>query len=185
MKIKLTSFAWPLLIFAVLAWAAVGIFAWTILSDEADRVVRVQNAQEAEQKEASAKRLHAIAQDTEFTRGQLDDILDVDVISVVDMIEAAGKAAGVKLVVSSVQPENAPPLQGRGTSQVIATGFVVEAQGRFASLMHAVQLFETLPVPAKVGRLDIERIQVGDTGTSDMWRLNAQIHMLTTSDIPS
>jgi hypothetical protein len=113
---------------------------------------------------------------------QLDTVLDVDVISVVDMLEASGKAAGVKLVVSSVQPEGAPPLQGAGTTQVIGTGFVVEAQGKFSSLMHVAQLFETLPVPSKVGRLDIEHINVAEQKTSGVWRMNVQVHILTTSD---
>lgn len=184
MKIKLTHIAWPLVLIALLTWAAVGVFIWTVLSDETDRITRVQSAQEAEQKEASTLRLRAIAQDTLLNRTQLDAILDVDVISVVDMLEASGKAAGVKLVVSSVQPEGAPPLQGAGSAQVIGTGFVVEAQGKFSSLLHAAQLFETLPVPSKVGRLDIEHINVADQKSLDVWRMNVQVHTLTTSATP-
>lgn len=186
MKIKVTYLVWILFPAAVLAWAAVGLFAWIIATDEVDRALYVQVMQETESKEAIATRLHAIVQDTAEQRAQLDSILRMDVVSIVDMIEEVGKAAGVRITVSNAIPENVPPSQAAGGAGIIATGFVVEAQGRFSTLMRVVQLFETLPIPSTLGRLDMERTaKPGNLGTSDTWRMNAYIRVLTTADISS
>ncbi|MEK7133807.1 MAG: hypothetical protein AAB804_01925 [Patescibacteria group bacterium] len=185
MKLDLRYIGWPLLLLTVLVWVGVGMFAQTILADEESQVFRMQQTQEAENKDASTIRLHALAQDTEQKRGQLDAILRVDVVSIVDMIEAAGKAAGVKLIVNNAQPENTPLPQTANGTQVIVTGFVVEAQGTFASLMHLIRLFETFPLPSKIGRFDMERISATGPGTSGGWRINAHIRILTTSDTSS
>ncbi len=117
MQTKLTYIAWPLVLTAVCAWAVVGLFLWTILSDETDRVRRVQSMQDAERQVSTALRLHAVAQDTESTRKQLDDALRVGVVSLVEMIEASGKEAGVKLISNGLAPRakglHCGPLLGR------------------------------------------------------------------------
>ena len=109
----------------------------------------------------------------------------MDVVSIVDMIEEVGKE-GVRITVSNAIPENVPPSQAAGGAGIIATGFVVEAQGRFSTLMRVVKLFETLPITSTLGRLDMERTaKPGNLGTSDTWRMNAYIRVLTTADISS
>ncbi len=185
MKITITYIAWPLLGMAILAWSAVGVFAWTIAGDESDRAFNIQNVEEAESKEATAVRLHAIARDTAANRLQLDTILHADVVSVVDMIEAVGKASGVKVMLSDAVPEKAPSSQAAGGSAVMTVGFVVKASGKFSSLMHAIRLFETLPLPSTVVRLDIGRANSASPDSAGSWNMNVYIRVLTTSDISS
>ena len=186
MKIKITHLAWLLFPMALLAWAAVGLFAWTIQSDEIDRALQVQTTQESEDREATAIRIHSIARDTVEERTQLDKIFRTDVVSIVDLIETTGTAAGVKVTVRNVIPESAPPTQAAASAGIVATGFVIEAQGKFSTLMHVLQLFETLPIPSTLGRLDIEYVpDSGGSGLSSAWRLNAYIRVLTTSDVSS
>lgn len=185
MKIKITYLAWLLFPTAILAWIFVGLFAWTIQSDEADRVLHMQTIQESESKEVAAIRLHSIVQDTREERTKLENIFRMDVVSVVNLIEATGKAAGVKVTVSNVIPESAPPTQTAASAGIIATGFVIEAQGKFSTLMHALQLLETLPVPSTIGRFDIEYISNAGSGSSGVWSMNAYIRVLTTLDTSS
>ena len=182
MRLNFRYVAWPLLLLAILTWCAVGLFVWVILTDEEDRATSVQSMQETESKEASALRLYSLAQDTAQKREQLDKIFHTDVVSMVDMIESAGKTAGAKLVVSNVQTQDTPLAQTASGSPIIATGFVVEAQGTFPSIMHLVRLFETLPVPSKLDRLDVERTSAATPGASGLWRINAHLNVLTTSD---
>ncbi|MDO8514407.1 MAG: hypothetical protein Q7S50_02590 [bacterium] len=168
----------------VLAWAAVGYFAWTIHSDEIARTVYVEDIQQSSMKDASAVRAHALAEETVKERTQLDELLKVDVVSIANMIESVGKAVGVEMKLGAAQPENAP---ASDTSiRINAVGFVVEAQGKFSALMRAVQLFETLPVPSSVLRIDIERTPSSGSGSAlAPWHMNVYIRVLTTADISS
>ncbi len=169
----------PLVLFS---WMAVGLFAWTISRDESARASRAQVTQDAQDKGAAATRLHSLVRETAAERAQLDSALRVDIVSIVDLIEAAGKAAGVVVIVSDVQPENVSLPQVAGGRKVSVTGFVVGAQGKFSLLMHVVQLLETLPVPSSIGRLDIEHKVSASPGVPDTWQMNAYIRVLTASD---
>lgn len=183
MKYKIAYTQWIVFPLSLIAWAGVGLFAWTISRDEANRIAQVQITQDAERKEAMAVRLHSIIQDTATERAQLASVLGVDVVSVIDMIEAAGKAAGVKIAISNAQPENVSFPQVVGGPQIIATGFVVEAQGTFKALMHTAELLETLPVPATIGHLDLELKSSDGKEALYPWSMNTRIRVLTTSDI--
>ncbi len=176
MKIKITYLTWPLFSLALLAWTGVALFAWTIRSDEADHMLRAQTLQEYESKETTAMRLHSIAQDTKEERAKLESIVRMDVVSIVNLIESTGKAAGVNVTVSNVIPE------GEAGSGLVATGFVIEARGRFSTLMRVVQLFESIPISSTIGRLDIEYIPNQDVRA---WGMSAYIRVLTAEDISS
>jgi hypothetical protein len=185
MKIKIAYLAWLLFPTAIAVWAAVGLFVWTIASDEADRAFDVRIVQESETKAASAIRLRAIAQDTVAERAKLESFFHADIVSIVNMIEAVGKAAEVKVTVSNVIPENVPS-QVAGNAKIVATGFVIEADGRFSALMHVLRLFETLPIPSVLGRLDMEHNpSAAGSGSSDTWHMNVYIRVLSTSDASS
>ena len=183
MKNPITYIQWIIFPVALLAWVAVGLFAWTISADEVDRTAHVIVTQDTENKGAVAARLHSIVQDTAAQRAQLDSALRVDVVSVVDMIDSVGKAAGVKTTVSNAQTEKAPSKQAAVGPQIMATGFVIEAEGKFVTLMHVAQLFETLPVPSRLERLDITHAASSSPGVSDAWHMSAYLRVLTTSDI--
>ena len=168
----------------VLAWAAVVYFAWTIRSDEIARAASIQNIQESSVKGASAVRMHALAEETTKERAQLEELLKGDVVSIANMIEAVGKTVGVEMKLGAAQQESAPTSDAN--VRINAVGFVVEAQGKFSALMRAAQMFETLPIPSSIIRLDIERTPNSARGSAAAsWHMNAYIRVLTTADISS
>jgi hypothetical protein len=180
---RLTLIAWLTVLLALCAWGAVGFFARNISAQESDRTTRVAATEESSTKAAMNVRAHALAQDTEVERTELGDILNVDVVAIADAIEAAGRSIGVPVKVSNVQSESSPPSPPSGP-KIQAVGFVVGADGKFSGLMRAVQLFETLPIPSEIERLDISHTPNLDGGP-DSWHLNILIRVLTTSAISS
>lgn len=170
--------SWFALALALAALAGAGYFGWQISKDKLARAEALQSAQESATRREAAARVHALAVDTQAQRERLKGFLDVDVLSAVEVIEAAARAAKVKMEVGSAQSENAPS----GSDSVKAVGFHVSAEGSFAALMRALQLFETLPLPSSVVRFELERAS-GSTGAP--WRMNAYIRVLTTAPVSS
>ena len=175
---NITYLAYLSLAACLLAWVGVAYFASTISSDELARAAAIETMQQSSMKGASTVRTHALAQETQGERAMLDQLLSADVVGIANMIEAAGKAAGVKAKLGDAQFENTPSAdQG---PKINAVGFVVQAEGKFSALMQATQLLESLPAPSSVQRLDIEK-----TPGSASWHMNAYIRVLTTADISS
>lgn len=172
--------AWGVLFAALLGWAGVGLFAWAIARDESVRTENIRSAREDSARHEVAVRLHALAADTERERARLRGLLDVDVLSAVDTLEAAAKAAKVRIQLSDAQADSAGAQSGR--SNVKAIGFVVSGEGSYAALSRLLALFETLPLASSLPRFDLEHIAGGSGGP---WRLNAYIRVLTTADISS
>ncbi|OGG63895.1 hypothetical protein A3C18_01990 [Candidatus Kaiserbacteria bacterium RIFCSPHIGHO2_02_FULL_54_11b] len=177
-----TSTSLVMLVVALCAWGLVGFFAWNIGVDESQRLVGAQDAQRATIAGASSARTHALALETAEEGTALKGLLNVDIVSTSNMIEAVGKAAGVSVKLGDALPENLPVSDG---IPLKAIGFVVAVDGRFPALMRAARLFETLPIPSTVTRLDIEHAPRGAGKTSDIWHMNVYIRVLTTSDISS
>lgn len=165
-----------MLVLALLAWAGVGYFAWTISADEARRITDIQTAQQSALRHDVAIRLHALVQDTAADRAQLETLLTTDIVSAVELIEGAGKAAGINAQLGNAAPESAPTTPNLS---VDAVGFVVAGEGTFPKLMHALWLFETLPLPSSIRRFDLEHLP--DAGTS--WTMNTSIRLLTSSTL--
>ena len=176
------STAWSLLALTLGAWCFVVFFAWTIYVDESERLAEAQNAKIISLERASATRTHALAVDTAQQSEALGKILAVDVVSIANMLEAAGKAAKVGVKLGNAVPEN---FSASDPLPVQAVGFVVEAKGTFSALMHAARLFEKLPLPSTVTRLDFEHVPTQGGKGAGEWHMNAHIRVLTTSDIAS
>src|SRR3989338_4882635 len=173
-----TSTAVSAVILALAAWGFVGYFAWTIAGDEDKRVADGREAQLVAIQNAQAIRTHALALDTATDGAKLKNLLDLDVVSVSNMIEEAGRSAGVKVKLGNAQPERGATSDGL---TIRAVGFIVTADGKFSELLRAARLFEALPIPSSVTRLDIERAPASFGGAPSAWHLNAYIRVLTTS----
>ncbi len=175
-----TSTAILVLGLAFLAWGIVGYFAWTINSDENKRAADARDAQLTAVKNAQSVRTHALVVDAAPDNAKLKELLNVDVVSASYMIEGVGRAAGVKMRLSDAQPEGEV---GTDILPLRAVGFVVTADGKFPELLHAVRLFESLPIPSSVTRLDIERAPKSPGTPSGLWHLNVHIRVITTAQI--
>ncbi|MBI5457573.1 hypothetical protein HY971_02510 [Candidatus Kaiserbacteria bacterium] len=175
-----TSTAFLILAIALVAWGLVGLFAWTINVDESERLALAGNEQKAVVTNAVSIRMHALAQETAKDGAILKELLNTDIVSAANMIEGVGKTAGVTVKLGDAIPENVPASDG---ANIKAVGFVVAADGKFPALMHAARLFETLPIPSRVTRLDIERTPQSSGKASGLWHMNVYVRILTTSDI--
>lgn len=175
-----TSTAVLIGVLALMAWGAVGYFAWTIDADENQRAQSARDAQMTTIQNAQAIRTHALALDAALDGEKLKGLLDVDVVSASYLIEEVGRATGVKVRLSAAQPEGNVE---SGILPLKAVGIVVTADGRFSDLLRVVRLIETLPVPSSVTRLDIERAPKSSGNTSGVWHLNVYVRILTTTQI--
>lgn len=167
---------------ALIAWGLVGYFAWTINADESNRLADAREAQMATIANAHAVRTHALALDTAGESEQLKTLLGVDVVSAAYMIEGVGRISGVTVRLGDALPEGASSSDGLAPKTV---GFIATADGKFTALLRAARLFETLPIPSNVTRVDIERAPRSSGDTSSLWHMNVYIRVLTTSDISS
>ena len=177
-----TSTAITMLILALGAWSLVGYFAMQISSDETDRLATIEARQLAAMKDAASMRSHVLALDTARERTQLKELLDVDIVSAAYQLEEVGKIAGVAVHLGDAQPEALASVEGL---PVRGVGFLVEADGKFSALMRAAQLFENLPLPSRVTRLDLEHAPRSGAKPGELWHMKLQIRILTTSDISS
>lgn len=173
-----TYLGWLSLCLALLAWAGVGYFGWMIAGEEATRASRLSEGQQASLKEAAAARAHALIADTGPEQSALEAFFGVDVISAARLIRETGASVGVATDVGSAQPEQMSSLQG-GTN-LSAIGFLVRGEGSFSSVMRALELFETLPMPATLERFDLQRVQ-----DSSRWQLNLYLRVVTTTPLAS
>jgi Tfp pilus assembly protein PilO len=164
---------------ALVVWCIAVYFFLSIQDRESRYQTQAASSQLASQKQIAATQLHMLAQNTQSERDDLANLLNVDIVSVVNTIDNAGKAAGVSLKLGDAVPESTPP-----QSPIRAVDFVVQAQGSFANIMRAVRLFETLPVPSLIEALDIQQVpDSGKGGTT--WQMNASIRVLTTLNVSS
>ncbi len=177
-----TSTAILIATLACIAWVLVGYFAWIINTDESQRAADARDTQMATVANAHAVRTHALALDTAKESSQLKTLLNVDVVSAAYLIEEVGRISGVTVRLGDAQPEGVPTSNDLAPK---AVSFAVTADGKFAALVRAVRLFETLPIPSNVTRVDIERTPKSSGDTSNLWHMNVYIRILTTSDISS
>ncbi len=160
-------------------WGAVIYTAFSIQTQAQTSATSVAQSEQQIDKAARTLRLSGIVSDTKDERVRLDGLIQSDVVSVVNIIEAAGAAAYVSATVSDALPEGvARELPGGPPLQAVA--FVVQAQGSFSSLMKLVALFEHLPLVSSVVELDLERNAATNPKVAS-WHLTARIRVLTTA----
>lgn len=169
----LSFISWVALFLTLCALFAEGLFAWNIQNDEGNRAAALLSAEQSSAVQDSSVRMHAIAQDSAPERAALSGLLGSDVVVIVTQLEGVGKTAGVTLKLSGALPET-PPAGLSGGSSIQAVGFAIEADGTFAALMRAIQLFETFPVPSSVERLDMQHATTG----GGSWHLSLYIKVL-------
>lgn len=167
--------SWILLTAAVISCAAVVGFGWYLDAQVASQREAAKAARSAESQRVADLRMGVMAKESADDRRQLDTVLAADVITVADIIERAGTAAGVPLTLNNAVPENA-----QKGGNVHAVAFSVEASGKFPAILRVAQLLETIPMASSIESLELSR-----TAGSAQWQLNATIRVLTTVNISS
>lgn len=177
MSNRVTIIAWILLALALAAWAGVGYGAHWITSTAQQRANDTRAALTKANQAALNQKVEALAQNTKEKRDELAKIAGADVVVVVDAIDAAGKAAGIDAKVSDASVAGSQQL-GKNGDTLRGVVFTVQAAGSFAQIMHAVSLYEKLPLLSTVEQLDIEKVQSSDPKSAS-WRMLARIRVQT------
>ena len=171
--------AWIILTFAIVSWVGVGYLASLIEQTSADRVNQLEDNARQSNQDVQAQAMHALIKDTTGPRAQLDTLLNVDPASISGIINAAGKSAGASIRISDALSDGA--LVGDGTTPSNSFGFVVSAQGTYASVVRVAQLLEILPVPSSIEGITFTRTQdtPGAPPSTAPWQVVIRVKVLT------
>ncbi|MCE9541140.1 hypothetical protein K8R03_01120 [Candidatus Kaiserbacteria bacterium] len=159
---RIIYISWALLAASVCFFGAVIYEAGVIQTSAAERASAVAAAEQQGDRTSYSQRIRAIVADTQNERDTLESFAHLDIVSTVQMLESTGKSAGVNAKVTNALPgAGGQDLPGGGKLQSVS--FSLVADGSFQNLMHAVELYENLPLASKIGQFDIER----GSGTAD------------------
>ena len=174
-RIKLMS--WVLLILALAAWGAVGYGANMIRETAIKRANDSQMAMTKANQAAMNQKVEALAEVTAEKRAQLATLAGADVVSVIDTIDAAGKSAGIEAKVSDASVAGTQQL-GKNGDTMRAVMFSVQGDGTIAQVMHALQLYERMPLLSSVDQVEIVKNTSPDA-KAPAWHISARIKVLT------
>ncbi|MDO8481856.1 MAG: hypothetical protein Q7S75_02120 [bacterium] len=192
MKIRpITLIAFVAVAAALVAWGALAVFAWNIMSEESKIRSHATYTEAVTARENVSMGLNALARDTKSGRDQLDSLTRKEVLEIANIIEGVGKSTGVTVKIGGATSE--PVTQKSGKSITVnttmhAVNFIVDAEGTFSSVMHTALLFENLPAISSIQSLQLVRVQnSGDSAKAKtkLWRLSARIQVITTANISS
>lgn len=169
-----TFASWVVLLIAVSLWSGVIYAFMDIESRKRERLDYFTDAQQQNIRQMTSSRLRAFMKETEVEREAIAKSVKTDVVSIVDAIDAAGKAAGVDVQISNAIPEKTKLL----TPSATLVTFTIQSKGSFGQIMWLLSLLETLPMPVRIVQFDIAK-QADEKNS--FWQLNVQIRALTTT----
>ena len=163
-----------MLLTALCVSALASLFAWHITRLQSVHTTNISQAAAESAKQVSIARVHSFLTSTAADRQKLDGLTRMDIVSIVDMIEQAGKTAGVDAQINNVP---SPIVSALARSTTLPTlDFIVQAQGTFAQVMKAAAFFQSLPVPSSVQELSFERLPGSG---SALWHMSARVRIVS------
>lgn len=162
---KASIIAGSMCVLAVLAWVGFWFVFTTLTHDRVGYADALATAETESARGESLVRLRSAVQGTVSERTALEGLVSLKVLDAVEQIETAAMQAGGRSVAIG---EAALVASTPGKLSTFTVG--VNADGSFASLIRAVRLFETLPIPATLEQFDI-------TKSEKDWHLNARLRV--------
>jgi hypothetical protein len=148
----------------VVLFAALGGAGWVFSSLTANRgevAARKVERSSAVLRASYALTLRSLARDTNAERNELRQLtLKEDALAIIEVIEDAGKDAGVSVSIGSVTQGIFPT--GRGGGTLPAVSLSIHAEGSFAGVYYFLSLLETLPALSFIDFTDFELTGNGD-----------------------
>ncbi len=169
-------FAYGTLALMFVVWAIVFYAGSSLQSSAAHRADELKTARQQSNRTAFGDRLRVLAAETKAEREQLERIAGMEIISIVNMIENAGRAAGVPATVSDALPET-PAIDLPAEKRLVPVAFVVKSSGSFVDIIHMVELLELLPLPSAVSQMELERDKDGT------WIANIKVRVFTAASV--
>ncbi len=182
---RISYVSWLSASLAFVAWAGVGFFAWSISEADSARASAEVSVGEKATEVDTTLRLHALARETKDLRATLESLTHIDVVSIVETIEAVGKDTHVALEINQVVADHPLPAASPEAPPIRPVTVALEAQGTFEALLHTAALLHSLPVPSTVEQMQFEHLPVGADTKKGLWRFSARIRVLTTAAISS
>ena len=173
---KLLIVSWILLALAIAAWMMVGYSAYAIVFAADARAKNAKIALTKANQTALNQRVAALAQSTKESREELSGIINTDLVNIINTIESVGASVGIRTKVSDAAPSGDVVVSK--TENLRGITFSVQTEGTFAQLMHAVHLYENLPLLSVIDNLEIERIQQSG-GRSAPWAMVIRVKVFT------
>jgi hypothetical protein len=170
--------SWIMLVIALASWAGVGYAAHVIKATAIKRANDTKLAQTKANQAVLNQKVEALAESTKEKRDQLSAIAGADVVSIIDVIDAAGKTAGIEARVSDASVAGQQQL-GKTGDTLRGVAFNVQGTGTFVQVMHAAELYEKLPILSSIDSIDIEKVQGSDPKTANLWHISARIRVQT------
>ena len=174
---------WGLLVVAIAAWGAVAWWIPHIQTMVKNHEVAAQESVQRQMKDVAAIRMHALVFETAAERTRLAAFARTDIVDAAKKIEGAGLPTGVRFRVRDASVETIAGLPRSSPLQPI--GFVIDGDGTFAQLMHAVALLQSLPFPLQIEQLDISSVPADAVKELPVWHANLRVRLLTAAPIPS
>ncbi len=177
MSERLKLMSWILLALAIVIWGGVAYSANMIRETALQRSNDTQLALTKANQLAMNQKVEALAEVTADKRTQLSTLAGADVVAIIDIIDAAGKSAGIEAKVSDASVAGTTAL-GKTGDALRAVVFSVQGDGTIAEVMHAAQLYERLPMLSSIEQMDIARNQSSDP-KSPPWHITVRIKVQT------
>jgi hypothetical protein len=179
MKINIQYGACALVLIAILAWTAVWYEGNDILNEASSRAATASSAQQQSDRAAYTQRLSAVVADTQADRTALENASNMNIVSIVTLIEGISTKTGITVKVDNATPQGTPvTLPNAGSLSEFS--FVVEADGTFAQVIRTVQSLEALPLPSSVAQLELTRNAANNVSAGG-WHLSTHLTVYTTS----
>lgn len=166
---RITLFAYGVLALTCMAWGLVFWVGWRVWSAEDVIALQVSNTEQVAAREASVMLLRSLVRETRSEREELHERAANDVIQAVQVIEDAGKTAGI-----SFEMGNAVAEEENARANIRTITLTVKARDTFSRLAYAVALLETLPIPSELFQFQLEKA----SGATGEWALTAHVRVI-------
>ena len=131
MKINIQYIAALCILLAGLAWTVIWYIGNDILDEASSRAAVASTAQVQNDRAAYTQRLTALVADTQQDRAALENVSNLNIVSIVTMIEGVSAKTGITVKVENAQPQGTTAVLPNGGS-LNSFAFAVVADGTFA-----------------------------------------------------
>jgi len=175
MHMSISKLSWITASVALSTILGTFFLAWALDERKNNLETTITTSQKSHVRTAEEQKIIALLTATESHREKLKGTLAVELLSLADLLVAAGEDADVTLRVSNATPETNPVTANARTAlRVNAVQFTVDAEGSFDKLYRALALLESLPVASAVESVVLEE-------NEKTWHMSARVRILTTS----
>lgn len=137
----------------------------------------ILNVQNAENKNAQAKRVSTILQQSDEPVFILRSYLvpEADIVGVVEMMEKIGEKTGVSIAISSLSADDSTGLPVGTVNKIKAR---IDGKGEWNDILVFLTLLESMPHKVALSNISLRRIEGTEKGKLPQWNISLQVEIL-------